>query len=72
MNKVHFSNFGKMGEGLDMQPYLYMNGVKEGYGVDLSQIDYETTEVEILKNLTDNVYNFSAAKNYTQMGSNPS
>lgn len=46
---------------------IYMDGVKEGYGVDLSQIDYDTPDAEMLKNLTSNVYNFSTAKNYTQM-----
>lgn len=46
---------------------IYMDGVKEGYGVDLSQIDYDTPDAEMLKNLTNNVYSFSAAKNYTQM-----
>ena len=46
---------------------IFMDGVKQGYGVDLSQIDYDTPDAEMLKNLTNNVYNFSSAKNYTQM-----
>ncbi len=45
----------------------FMAGVQEGFGVNSSEIDYNTPDGEMLNNLTQNVYAFSAAKNYTQM-----
>lgn len=44
-----------------------MEGVEKGYGRPVSGIDYDTPDGNMLKNLTKNVYQFSAAKNYTQM-----
>lgn len=45
----------------------FMSGVQDGFGVNSSEIDYYTPDSEMLNNLTQNVYAFSAAKNYTQM-----
>lgn len=39
----------------------------EGYGRDFPQIVYNTPDYEELRNLTENVYSFSAAKNYQQL-----
>ena len=39
----------------------------EGYGRDFPQIIYNTPDYEELRNLTENVYSFSAAKNYQQL-----
>lgn len=41
--------------------------VVEGYGSDLVGIDYDSPDAEMLRNLQNNVYQFSAAKNYQQM-----
>ncbi len=41
--------------------------VKNGYGKDLIGIDYNSPDYEMLKNLQNNVYQFSAAKNYQQL-----
>lgn len=45
----------------------FMAGVQEGFGVDLNSIDYNTPDGIMLNNLATNVYQFSAAKNYTQL-----
>lgn len=43
------------------------SGVVEGYGQDLTGIDYDTPDANMLQNLQHSVYAFSAAKNYHQM-----
>jgi len=45
----------------------FSNAIEEGYGQTLGGIDYDTPDGEMLKNLLKNVYQFSAAKNYTQL-----
>jgi SPP1 gp7 family putative phage head morphogenesis protein len=45
----------------------FTQALAEGYGVDLATIDYETPDAEMLGNLLTNVYQFSTAKNYSQM-----
>lgn len=45
----------------------FMAGVQEGFGIDFSNIDYNTPDGIMLNNLATNVYQFSAAKNYTQL-----
>ena len=45
------------------------NGVGEGYNVDVSGIDYDTTDGEMIASLQRDVYHFSAAKNYQQLKS---
>lgn len=46
---------------------IFMDALAEGYGIDLAQIDYTTADGEMIRNLTNSVYNFSSAKNYTQL-----
>lgn len=41
--------------------------VVEGYGQPIGEIDYDTPDGNMLKHLLENVYAFSAAKNYTQL-----
>ncbi len=41
----------------------------EGYGTELSDIDYDTPDFRMLSHLTRNVYQFAAAKNYQQIKS---
>lgn len=43
------------------------NGVTDGYGSDLSGIDYNTPDYNMLESLQKNVWQFSAAKNYQQL-----
>ena len=43
------------------------SGVTEGYGKTDVAIDYETPDGRMLVNLQNNVYQFSAAKNYQQL-----
>lgn len=45
----------------------YFNAVEQGYGINLADIDYTTPDYFMLRNLQENVYVFSAAKNYQQM-----
>jgi len=42
-------------------------GVVKGYTKDLIGISYDSPDYEMLKNLQNNVYHFSAAKNYQQL-----
>lgn len=44
-----------------------MKGVAEGYGVDLADIDYTSPDSVTIQKLTENTYQFAAAKNYTQL-----
>ncbi len=41
--------------------------VEKGYGTELVAIDYDTPDYLVLRNLEENVYQFSAAKNYQQL-----
>jgi len=45
------------------------NAVIEGFGKDLPAIDYNTPDFDKLANLENNVYQFSAAKDYQQLKS---
>lgn len=64
----------KMPPGIDKKVTRYYAGqlwtaVTEGYGDDLITVDYDTPDAAMLQNLQTNVYQFSAAKNYTQLKS---
>lgn len=41
----------------------------EGYGDDLTTVDFDTPDEVMLQKLQENVYQFSAAKNYSQLKS---
>jgi SPP1 gp7 family putative phage head morphogenesis protein len=43
------------------------DGVVKGFGMDLSQADYDTPDYQMLQALKDNVQHFSEAKNYHQL-----
>ncbi len=43
------------------------SGLKEGYGKDVGNIDYNSPDFNMLTHLQTNVYAFSAAKNWQQM-----
>jgi len=43
------------------------SGITEGFGRDFSQIDYTTSDAEMLNNLDRNCYQFSVAKNYQEL-----
>lgn len=44
-----------------------MDGVYEGYGKNFLSIDWDTPDYEVLTRMTQNVFSFSAAKNYQQL-----
>jgi SPP1 gp7 family putative phage head morphogenesis protein len=44
-----------------------LGGMQEGYEKKLSEVDYNSTDDEMLKAMEKNVYEFSCAKNYQQM-----
>lgn len=44
-----------------------MRKVKQGYGSDFPDIEYDTPDFEMLRHLDHSVYSFSAAKNYQQL-----
>ena len=44
-----------------------LNGVYTGYGKELVSVDWDTPDYETLTRLTQNVFSFSAAKNYQQL-----
>lgn len=44
-----------------------LDGVYEGYGKDFVSVDWETPDYETLTRLTQNVFSFSAAKNYQEL-----
>lgn len=46
---------------------VFYKALENGYGVDFSQIDYTTPDGEVIRQLQTNVYQFSAAKNYSQL-----
>ncbi len=43
------------------------HGVVQGYALDFNGVDYDTPDFTMLKALQENVWQFSAAKNYTQL-----
>jgi SPP1 gp7 family putative phage head morphogenesis protein len=45
----------------------FMKGVEDGYGEQLVKIDFESPDFKMLNHLQENVFHFSAAKNYTQL-----
>lgn len=45
----------------------YFSGVEKGFGNILENVDYDTPDYLALRNLRDNCYQFSAAKNYQQL-----
>jgi len=45
----------------------FFGAVEKGYGAELISIDYDTPDYLVLRNLQENVYQFSAAKNYQQL-----
>jgi SPP1 gp7 family putative phage head morphogenesis protein len=44
-----------------------MKGVSQGYGESLMTVDFETPDFLMLRKLEENVFHFSAAKNFTQL-----
>jgi len=42
-------------------------GVTEGFGSDIGSLDYDTPDYNMLTKLKENVWHFSAAKNYAQL-----
>jgi len=46
---------------------IFIEAIQEGYGVTLQDVDYDTPDWDMLRNLTQNAYQFAAAKNYTQL-----
>lgn len=45
----------------------YWNGIVKGYGMDLADADLDSADHKMLSSLRENVWQFSAAKNYSQM-----
>lgn len=45
----------------------FWKAVEEGYGVQLEDADFNSPDYNMLKHLQENVYQFSAAKNYAQL-----
>lgn len=65
--------FGGMvtNQKLDVDYYIkvarhLMNGVVKGFGKDIVSVQWGTPDYEMLKSLRENIYIFSAAKNYQQ------
>jgi len=46
---------------------LYWQGVKEGYGKDLNKLADHSTDARMVESIRSNVWQFSAAKNYSQL-----
>lgn len=44
-----------------------LEGVYEGYGTDFVSVDWDTPDHEMLTRLSQNVFSFSAAKNYQEL-----
>ena len=44
-----------------------LGGAEEGYGFGFTGIDYDTPDGAMIKALQENIWHFSAAKNYTQL-----
>lgn len=47
--------------------YVFLEALQQGYGVNLADFDYTTPDGVMLNKLKENIYQFSAAKNYTQL-----
>ncbi len=45
----------------------FWKAVEQGYGVKLEQVDFESPDYEMLRKLEQSVYQFAAAKNYSQL-----
>lgn len=45
----------------------FSRAIEKGYGKKIADIDYATPDGNMIKHLLENVYAFSAAKNYTQL-----
>ena len=45
----------------------FMEGVTEGYGKSLSEVDYDTPDYNMLSALANNVFHFSSAKNRAEI-----
>jgi SPP1 gp7 family putative phage head morphogenesis protein len=45
----------------------FWRAVQSGYGVKLEDVDFDTPDYEMLRNLEKSVYQFAAAKNYSQL-----
>lgn len=59
------------GEKITFDPELltatadgYLSAVKKGYKKDLSEVDYDSPDFETLKKITENVFQFSASKDF--------
>jgi SPP1 gp7 family putative phage head morphogenesis protein len=46
---------------------IFSKAIEKGYGVNLNEIDYNSTDANAITNLIESAYHFSAAKNYTQL-----
>lgn len=46
---------------------IFSKAIEKGYGVNLNEIDYNSTDSKAITNLIESAYQFSAAKNYTQL-----
>jgi SPP1 gp7 family putative phage head morphogenesis protein len=44
-----------------------MKGIEKGYGESLMSVDFDSPDFGMLKHLKEDVFHFSAAKNYTQL-----
>lgn len=66
-----YQNMGVLNDiDVELVRYLadeYFKATQEGYGVQLSEIDYDTPDYEMLRKLQENVYHFAGAKNYQEM-----
>lgn len=54
----------------DMTKYFaqrFWQGVEDGYGQELSNVDFNTPDFVMLKKMKESVFHFSAAKNYQQL-----
>ncbi len=45
----------------------FWKAVEEGYGVNLSEVDFDSPDYEMLRKLEQSVYQFASAKNYSQL-----
>jgi SPP1 gp7 family putative phage head morphogenesis protein len=46
---------------------IFETGIAKGFGVNINEIDYNSPDAAVIANLRENAYQFSAAKNYTQL-----
>lgn len=59
-------------EGIDKEITQYfaetlVTGIVEGFGASLEEVDYDTPDYEMLDALINHTWQFSAAKNYSQL-----